>query len=29
MGVKNFGQTSLTEIGEKLGEFQLGLRNLD
>ncbi len=29
MGVKNFGQTSLTEIGEKLGDFQLGLRNLD
>ena len=29
MGVKNFGQTSLTEIDEKLSEFQLGLRNLD
>ncbi len=29
MGVKNFGQTSLTEIDEKLGDFQLGLRNLD
>ena len=29
MGVKNFGQTSLTEIDEKLSDFQLGLRNLD
>jgi len=29
MGVKNFGQTSLTEIREKLSEYQLGLRTLD
>jgi len=29
MGVKNFGQTSLDEIREKLGEFNLGLRELD
>ncbi|MCZ6835941.1 MAG: hypothetical protein O7G85_09225 [Planctomycetota bacterium] len=29
MGVKNFGQTSLEEIGEKLGDFSLGLRKLD
>jgi DNA-directed RNA polymerase subunit alpha len=29
MGVKNFGQTSLEEIGEKLGEYGLGLRKLD
>lgn len=29
MGVKNFGQTSLTEIREKLSEYHLGLRTLD
>lgn len=29
MGVKNFGQTSLVEIHEKLGQFNLGLRALD
>ena len=29
MGVKNFGQTSLTEIDEKLTNFGLGLRSLD
>lgn len=29
MGVKNFGQTSLVEIREKLGNFGLTLRNLD
>ncbi len=29
MGVKNFGQTSLTEIREKLSEYRLGLRTLD
>ena len=29
MGVKNFGQTSLTEIDEKLINFGLGLRSLD
>lgn len=29
MGVKNFGQTSLEEIEEKLGKFNLSLRDLD
>ena len=29
MGVKNFGQTSLTEIDEKLINFGLGLRSLE
>ena len=29
MGVKNFGQTSLVEIREKLGQFNLDLRALD
>ncbi|MBB48113.1 MAG: hypothetical protein CMJ33_06140 [Phycisphaerae bacterium] len=29
MGVKNFGQTSLVEIREKLGHFNLDLRMLD
>ena len=29
MGVKNFGQTSLEEIDEKLGDYSLGLRKLD
>lgn len=29
MGVKNFGATSLDEIKEKLGNFGLGLRDLD
>ena len=29
MGVKNFGQTSLEEIDEKLGDFGLGLRKLE
>ncbi len=29
MGVKNFGQTSLTEIREKLGDYGLSLRNLE
>ena len=29
MGVKNFGQTSLTEVHEKLGELGLTLRTLD
>jgi DNA-directed RNA polymerase subunit alpha len=29
MGVKNFGQTSLLEIKEKLSGYNLGLRNLD
>jgi len=29
MGVKNFGQTSLLEIKEKLAGYNLGLRNLD
>lgn len=29
MGVKNFGATSLHEIKEKLGNFGLGLRDLD
>lgn len=29
MGVKNFGQTSLEEINEKLGEYGLALRRLD
>ena len=29
MGVKNFGQTSLVEISEKLGQYNLELRALD
>jgi DNA-directed RNA polymerase subunit alpha len=29
MGVKNFGATSLVEIREKLGNFNLTLRTLD
>ena len=29
MGVKNFGQTSLVEIAQKLGQYNLGLRSLD
>jgi DNA-directed RNA polymerase subunit alpha len=29
LGVKNFGQTSLDEIGEKLVEHGLSLRKLD
>ncbi len=29
MGVKNFGQTSLTEVREKLSELGLGLRHLE
>ncbi len=29
MGVKNFGATSLTEIAQKLGEYNLSLRKID
>jgi DNA-directed RNA polymerase subunit alpha len=29
MGVKNFGQTSLVEVKERLGEYGLALRALD
>ena len=29
LGVKNFGQTSLLEIRQRLGELGLGLRKLD
>jgi DNA-directed RNA polymerase alpha subunit len=29
MGIKNFGTTSLVEIGEKLKEHGLELRNID
>ena len=29
MGVKNFGATSLNEIRQKLGDFNLDLRTLD
>src|SRR5262249_26774986 len=29
MGVKNFGATSLTEVKERLTEYNLGLRTLD